>query len=78
VLHGLAHFIPGMLAQDTSCVVCNTSSYAGLLNTGAQGFAGGVSYTASKHALTGSCGRVCHSVPISTERAQNIYDHSCY
>jgi hypothetical protein len=33
-------------------VVVNTSSMAGLVNSSAQGFGGGLSYTASKHAVT--------------------------
>ena len=50
--HMLKHFIPSMLEQDTECVVCNTSSYAGLINSASQGFAGGVSYVSSKHVRT--------------------------
>ena len=60
----LKYFVPSMLAQDTPSVICNTSSYAGLLTTGAQGFAGGVSYVASKHALTTLTESLCHEMRV--------------
>jgi NAD(P)-dependent dehydrogenase (short-subunit alcohol dehydrogenase family) len=52
ILHCLKCFVPEMQKQSTECVIVNTSSYAGLLNVSSQGFGGGVSYTASKHAVT--------------------------
>eukprot|EP01045_Picozoa_sp_COSAG04_P030614 COSAG04_NODE_5381_length_1636_cov_1.566688_2_plen_111_part_00 len=45
-------FIPSMQAQQTPCVVTNTSSYGGLLNPSYQGFGSGVAYVASKHSVT--------------------------
>ena len=60
----LKYFVPSMLAQDTPSVICNTSSYAGLLTTGAQGFAGGVSYVASKHALPTLTESLCHEMRV--------------
>ena len=47
-------FIPSMQAQQTPCVVTNTSSYGGLLNPSYQGFGSGVAYVASKHSVTSS------------------------
>merc|ERR550514_497976 len=52
VLHGLRAFVPRMIASGKECVVAATSSYAGLINSGQQGFGGHLPYSGSKHVVT--------------------------